>query len=96
MCFEIHFKHSIKTNRLRLLKAGKKFLQIQHVSDSCFPVFANTQIEKSGVYRMCAQFKIDGKVHTADFSVDVTEGKRRKRRKVARSSTIKSLILDVK
>lgn len=50
---------------------------------------------QADVYKMRAQFKIDGKVHTADFTVDVTEGKRRKRREVARSSTLKSLILDV-
>lgn len=57
-------------------KVGKDFLHIHPVSDSRFPVFAQTQIEKAGVYRMWAQFKIDGKVHTADFTVDVTEGKK--------------------
>ncbi|MCE7044476.1 heavy metal-binding domain-containing protein [Dyadobacter sp. CY312] len=57
-------------------KVGKEFLHIHPVSDSRFPVFAQTHIEKAGVYRMWAQFKIDGKVHTADFTVDVTEGKK--------------------
>lgn len=57
-------------------KVGKEFLHIHPVSDNRFPVFAQTQIEKAGVYRMWAQFKIDGKVHTADFTVDVTEGKK--------------------
>lgn len=57
-------------------KVGKEFLHIHPVSDSRFPVFAQTHIEKAGVYRMWVQFKIDGKVHTADFTVDVTEGKK--------------------
>lgn len=57
-------------------KVGKEFLHIHPVSDSRFPVFAQTQIENAGIYRMWAQFKIDGKVHTADFTVDVTEGKK--------------------
>ncbi|MFA4869947.1 MAG: heavy metal-binding domain-containing protein [Pedobacter sp.] len=57
-------------------KVGKEFLHIHPVSDSRFPVFAQTHIEKAGVYRMWAQFKIDGKVHTADFTVDVAEGKK--------------------
>ncbi len=57
-------------------KVGKEFLHIHPVSDSRFPVFAQTQIEKAGIYRMWAQFKIDGKVRTADFTVDVNEGKK--------------------
>lgn len=55
-------------------KIGKEFLHIHPVSDNRFPVFAQTHIEKTGIYRMWAQFKIDGKVHTADFTVDVAEG----------------------
>ena len=54
-------------------KVGKEFLHIHPVSDSRFPIFAQTHIEKPGVYRMWVQFKINGKVHTADFTVAVTE-----------------------
>lgn len=57
-------------------KVDKEFLHIHPVSDRRFPIFAQTHIEKAGVYRMWAQFKIDGKVHTADFTVDVAEGKK--------------------
>ena len=55
-------------------KVGKEFLHIHPVSDSRFPIFAQTHIEKPGIYRMWVQFKINGKVHTADFTVAVTEG----------------------
>lgn len=59
-------------------KVGKEFLHIHPVSDSRFPIFAQTHIEKAGIYRMWAQFKIDEKVHTVDFTVNVTEGKKDK------------------
>lgn len=55
-------------------KADKEFLHIHPLSDNRFPIFAQTHIEKPGVYRMWAQFKIDGQVHTADFTVKVTQG----------------------
>lgn len=57
-------------------KADKEFLHIHPVTDSRFPIFAQTHIENAGVYRMWVQFKIDGEVHTADFTVDVTKGKK--------------------
>ncbi|MCD1116732.1 heavy metal-binding domain-containing protein [Chryseobacterium turcicum] len=57
-------------------KVDKEFLHIHPVSDKRFPIFAQTHIEKPGVYRMWAQFKIDGTVHTADFTVEVAEGKK--------------------
>lgn len=57
-------------------KVDKEFLHIHPVTDSRFPVFAQTHIKEAGLYRMWAQFKIDGVVHTADFTVDVVAGER--------------------
>lgn len=57
-------------------KVDKEFLHIHPVSDSRFPVFAQTHIADAGVYRMWAQFKIDGIVHTADFTVEVAAGEK--------------------
>lgn len=57
-------------------KVDKDFLHIHPVSDNRFPIFAQTHIEKAGVYRMWAQFKIDGQVHTADFTIDVKTGEK--------------------
>lgn len=34
------------------------------------------KVINAGIYRMWAQFKIDGKVHIADFTIDVAEGKK--------------------
>jgi hypothetical protein len=58
-------------------KSGKEFLHIHPVPDSRFPIFAQTHIAKAGVYRIWVQFKIDGQVHTADFTVNVTTGKKK-------------------
>lgn len=55
-------------------KADKDFLHIHPMSDNRFPIYAETYIEKAGLYRMWVQFKIDGKVHTADFTVLASEG----------------------
>ncbi len=52
----------------------KDFLHIHPMSDKDFPIYAETQIKKAGLYRMWVQFKTDGKVHTADFTVNVLEG----------------------
>ncbi|MFD2905032.1 heavy metal-binding domain-containing protein [Sphingobacterium anhuiense] len=54
----------------------KDFLHIHPVSDKRFPIYAQTNIKKAGIYRMWAQFKIDGQVHTADFTVDVAQGEK--------------------
>lgn len=59
-----------------IYKSDKEFLHIHPVSDSRFPVFAQTQIEKAGAYRMWVQFKIDGEVHTSDFTIDVIQGEK--------------------
>lgn len=55
-------------------KADKNYLHIHPVSDDRFPIYAETHIEKPGIYKMWIEFKIDGQVHTVDFVVDVTEG----------------------
>ncbi|WP_236582271.1 hypothetical protein [Sphingobacterium spiritivorum] len=52
----------------------KDFLHIHPMSDDRFPIYAKTDIKKSGLYRMWVQFKIEGKVHTADFTVLSSEG----------------------
>ncbi|WP_223608067.1 heavy metal-binding domain-containing protein [Chryseobacterium sp. OSA05B] len=53
----------------------KDFLHIHPVSDDHFPIYSETYIEKSGTYRMWVQFNIGGQVHTADFTVNVSDGK---------------------
>ncbi|MNY29633.1 hypothetical protein D3C86_1636850 [compost metagenome] len=55
-------------------KADKEFLHIHPLSDNRFPIFAQAHIKKAGVYRIWAQFKINDQVHTADFTVDVSQG----------------------
>lgn len=55
-------------------KQDKDFLHIHPVSNDRFPVYAETSVEKPGIYRMWVQFKIDGKLHIADFTVNVSEG----------------------
>ena len=56
--------------------ADKEFLHIHPMTDKRFPIYAETQIKKPGTYRIWVQFQIDGKVRTADFTVDVTEGEK--------------------
>lgn len=55
-------------------KEDKDFLHIHPISDKRFPIYAQTNIKKAGIYRMWAQFKIDGQVYTVDFTVDVAQG----------------------
>lgn len=55
-------------------KVGYKFLHIHPVSDNRFPVYAEANIEEDGIYRIWVQFKINDEVHTADFTVVVTQG----------------------
>lgn len=55
-------------------QVDKEFLHIHPISDSRFPIFAQTYIKKAGVYSMWAQFKIDGQVYTAAFTVNVKQG----------------------
>lgn len=54
-------------------KVDKEFLHVHPVSNPRFPIYSETYIEKAGTYRMWIQFKIDEKVHTADFTVGVKQ-----------------------
>jgi hypothetical protein len=54
-------------------KIGNKFLHIHPSSNSRFPIYAEANIQEGGTYRMWVQFKINGQVHTADFTVGVTQ-----------------------
>lgn len=54
-------------------KTENDFLHIHPVSDSRFPIYAETHIEKTGLYRMWVQFRLNDMVHTADFTVTVAE-----------------------
>lgn len=55
-------------------KVDNDFLHIHPVSEKRFPIYAETHIEKAGIYRMWVQFQLDNKVHTADFTITVSEG----------------------
>lgn len=57
-------------------KADKNFLHVHPTSNEKFPIQGETRFEKAGVYRMWVQFKLEGKVHTADFTINVTDGDR--------------------
>lgn len=54
----------------------KDFLHIHPMSDKQYPIYAQTNINKPGIYRMWVQFKIDGKLQTADFTVNVAAGEK--------------------
>ena len=55
-------------------KEDKDFLHIHPISDKRFPIYAETHIKKQGIYRMWVEFQTNGKVHTADFTVNVEHG----------------------
>ena len=59
-------------------QAEKDFLHIHPMSDNRFPIYAETYVDKAGLYRMWVQFKIDGVVHTADFTVSISAGEETK------------------
>jgi hypothetical protein len=52
----------------------KDYLHIHPVSNDRYPIYAETLIKKSGAYRIWVEFKIGGKVRTADFTVNVAKG----------------------
>jgi len=56
-------------------KEDKDFLHIHPISDKRFPIYAETHIKKPGIYRIWIEFQTHGKVRTADFTVNVAEGK---------------------
>ncbi|WP_300600368.1 hypothetical protein [Niabella sp.] len=49
----------------------KDFLHIHPQAGTDVPIIAHTRFEKAGSYRLWVQFKIDGTVYTADFTLDV-------------------------
>ncbi len=48
----------------------KDYLHV-HPEANEFPIHAHTTLPKAGVYRMWLQFQTNGKLHTADFILDV-------------------------
>jgi hypothetical protein len=56
-------------------KDDKHFMHIHPKSHRDLPIYAETRIQKQGAYRIWVEFKTHGKVHTADFTVNVSEGK---------------------
>jgi hypothetical protein len=56
-------------------KADKDLVHIHPVTHQDFPIYAEVDIQKAGMYKMWVQFKIHGKVHTADFNINVNPGK---------------------
>lgn len=59
-------------------QADKDFLHIHPMSEERFPIYAKTYIKKEGLYRMWVQFKTEGEIHTADFTVIISEGEANK------------------
>ena len=57
-------------------KADKEYLHIHPMSGKQFPVYAETHIEKPGIYRIWVEFQVNDRVHTADFTVKVPKGNR--------------------
>jgi hypothetical protein len=54
----------------------KDFVHIHPESSEISPIHAHADINKSGLYRMWVQFQTDGKVHTADFTLDFEQGEK--------------------
>lgn len=55
--------------------ADKDYIHIHPMSGKDFPIYGETSVQKPGIYRMWVQFKVGGKVHTADFTINVKPGK---------------------
>lgn len=54
--------------------SDKEFIHIHPGANETFPVYGQTGFSKPGLYRMWLQFKTGGRLHTADFTVNVKEG----------------------
>jgi hypothetical protein len=52
----------------------KDFVHIHPESSEISPIHAHADISKPGLYRMWVQFQTNGKVHTADFTLNVEQG----------------------
>lgn len=55
-------------------RKDKEMLHVHPGSNEHVPIHGETHFEKPGIYRMWVQFKVDGIVRTADFTVNVVEG----------------------
>lgn len=58
-----------------IAKSDKDYIHIHPMSNKDFLIYGETSIQKPGIYRVWVQFKVGGKVRTADFTIDVKEGK---------------------
>lgn len=52
-------------------REDKDFLHIHPMSDSQFPIIGHTMFPKADIYRMWIQFKTEGVLHTANFTLHV-------------------------
>ncbi|QJB34374.1 hypothetical protein HF329_24990 [Chitinophaga oryzae] len=52
-------------------REDKDFLHIHPMSDSRFPIIGHTVFPKADIYRMWIQFKTEGVLHTASFTIQV-------------------------
>lgn len=52
----------------------KDFVHIHPESTEISPIHAHADISKPGLYRMWVQFQTNGKVHTADFTLNFEQG----------------------
>jgi hypothetical protein len=52
----------------------KEFVHIHPESTDRSPIHAHADISKPGLYRMWVQFQTNGKVHTADFTLNFEQG----------------------
>lgn len=56
-------------------KTDKDFVHIHPVPHQHFPIYAEVNIQKAGIYKMWVQFKIHGKLHIADFNININPEK---------------------
>ncbi|MBL0152975.1 MAG: hypothetical protein IPP93_05630 [Chitinophagaceae bacterium] len=57
-------------------KADKSYIHIHPGTNDKFLIDGETAVSKPGVYRIWVQFQIKGQVHTADFTVNITQGEK--------------------